>query len=158
MGWCRLKLAGVEHCGLCGIAHFGQGRTCPHLNSESQVATLLGTLKESTESRELVEMATKYLRSIRGGLVQKKRDQEKRNVEMMQQQQRQQQPWNGGRGASLVGGSGSGGGSAYQQPHPVAIIQQHHQQQPQRHPSAAPFAHQPSPLPNRAVSMAPQYP
>ena len=76
MGWCRLKVAGVEHCGLCGLAHVGHGRTCPHLNSEVQVATLLGTLKESTESRELIEQATKYLRMIRGDLVQRKRKQE----------------------------------------------------------------------------------
>jgi chromodomain-helicase-DNA-binding protein 4 len=76
MGWCRLKVAGIEHCGLCGLAHVGHGRTCPHLNSEVQVATLLGTLKESTESRELIEHATKYLRMIRGDLVQRKRKQE----------------------------------------------------------------------------------
>jgi chromodomain-helicase-DNA-binding protein 4 len=76
MGWCRLKVAGIEHCGLCGLAHIGHGRTCPHLNSEVQVATLLGTLKESTESKELIEQATKYLRMIRGDLVQRKRKQE----------------------------------------------------------------------------------
>ncbi len=79
MGWCRLKLAGVEHCGLCGIAHLGHGRTCPHLNSEIQVATLLGTLKESTESHELKDKATKYLRMIRGDLVQRKRFQDKKD-------------------------------------------------------------------------------
>lgn len=82
MGWCRLKVAGVEHCGLCGLAHTGHGRTCPHLNSEVQVATLLGTLKESTESRELIEQATKYLRMIRGSLVQQKRAQEKKEQEI----------------------------------------------------------------------------
>jgi Chromatin remodeling factor Mit1 C-terminal Zn finger 2 len=80
MGWCRLKLAGVEHCGLCGLAHLGNGRTCPHLNSEIQVATLLGTLKESTESHELKDKATKYLRMIRGDLVQRKRYQERKNT------------------------------------------------------------------------------
>lgn len=77
MGWCRLKLAGVEYCGLCGLAHVGHGRTCPHLNSETQVATLLETLKESTESRELVDAATRYLRMIRGDLAQRKRHQER---------------------------------------------------------------------------------
>jgi chromodomain-helicase-DNA-binding protein 4 len=76
MGWCRLKVAGIEHCGLCGLAHVGHGRTCPHLNSEVQVATLLGTLKESTESREQIELATKFLRMIRSDLVQRKRKQE----------------------------------------------------------------------------------
>ncbi len=78
MGWCRLKLAGVEHCGLCGIAHLGHGRTCPHLNSEIQVSTLLGTLKESTEPQELKDKANKYLRMIRGDLVQRKRLQERK--------------------------------------------------------------------------------
>jgi hypothetical protein len=73
MGWCRIKLAGVEHCGLCGIAHLGHSRTCPHLTDETQVARLLQTLKESPEAREHVEAATKYLRMIRGDLIQRKR-------------------------------------------------------------------------------------
>lgn len=37
IGHCPLKLAGVEHCNLCGIAHFGHGRVCPHIQSETQV-------------------------------------------------------------------------------------------------------------------------
>ena len=81
MGWCRLKLAGVEYCGLCGLAHVGHGRTCPHLNSETQVTTLLETLKESTEPREMIELAQKYLRMIRGDLVQRKRKQESKQQE-----------------------------------------------------------------------------
>ncbi|KAK5216594.1 hypothetical protein LTR72_010517 [Exophiala xenobiotica] len=100
MGWCRLKVAGVEHCGLCGIAHLGHGRTCPHLNDNRQVATLLQTLKESTESRELIEQATRYLRGIRGHLMQQKRAQELRDLAVAGgrpalpplQQQHQQQP------------------------------------------------------------------
>lgn len=86
MGWCRLKLAGVEHCGLCGIAHLGHSRTCPHLNNEVQVSTLLQTLKESTESRELIDQATKYLRMVRSDLVQRKRARERREQEMLAQQ------------------------------------------------------------------------
>lgn len=78
MGWCRLKIAGVEHCGLCGLAHLGHSRTCPHLNSESQVATLLQMLKESPEDHQLKDAATKYLRSIRGDLARKR---EKKNQE-----------------------------------------------------------------------------
>ncbi|EXJ88823.1 hypothetical protein A1O3_01887 [Capronia epimyces CBS 606.96] len=81
MGWCRLKLAGVEYCGLCGLAHLGHGRTCPHLNDEVQVATLLQTLKESTESRDLIEQATKYLRMIRGDLLNRKRARERKEHE-----------------------------------------------------------------------------
>jgi hypothetical protein len=36
-GQCPLKLAGVEHCNLCGMAHFGHARVCPHIQSETQV-------------------------------------------------------------------------------------------------------------------------
>ena len=45
---------------------------------------MLATLKESTESRELVEAAKKYLRNIRGDLVQRKRNQEKRDRERLE--------------------------------------------------------------------------
>ncbi|KAM5445368.1 hypothetical protein MaudCBS49596_007591 [Microsporum audouinii] len=69
VGYCQLRLAGVEHCGLCGIAHLGHLRTCPHLQSELQVASMLGSLRQSTEPKPLVEAATKYLRGIRGHLV-----------------------------------------------------------------------------------------
>jgi hypothetical protein len=82
MGWCRLKIAGVEHCGLCGLAHLGHMRTCPHLNDENQVARLLQTLKESPEPRYLVEAATKHLRMIRGDLMQRRR----RKMELAQAQ------------------------------------------------------------------------
>ncbi|KAA8649844.1 putative chromatin remodeling complex subunit (Chd3) [Aspergillus tanneri] len=58
-GSCRLKLAGVEHCGLCGLAHFGVARTCPHLKSDIQVARMLEALKHSAEDPELVLRAKK---------------------------------------------------------------------------------------------------
>ena len=78
LGACQLKAAGVEHCGLCGMAHFGQGRTCPHIKSETQVREMLQALKNSPEKRELVEAAVKYLRGVKGTLVQQKRkDQQK---------------------------------------------------------------------------------
>ncbi|OJJ49241.1 hypothetical protein ASPZODRAFT_129654 [Penicilliopsis zonata CBS 506.65] len=72
-GSCLLRLAGVEHCGLCGIAHMGQGRACPHLKEDVQVQRMLEALKESPEPRELVEKAKKYLQGIRGDLAQRKR-------------------------------------------------------------------------------------
>ncbi|KAE8328355.1 PHD/FYVE-zinc-finger like domain-containing protein [Aspergillus sergii] len=75
VGSCRLKLAGVEHCGLCGLAHFGISRTCPHLQSDAHVARMLKALKESTEDPELVLQAKKYLTGIRGDLAQRKRKQ-----------------------------------------------------------------------------------
>ncbi|KAF7593076.1 hypothetical protein BBP40_012093 [Aspergillus hancockii] len=75
VGSCRLKLAGVEHCGLCGLAHYGHSRTCPHLQSDTQVAIMLDVLKQSTEDPELVLQAKKYLTGIRGDLAQRKRKQ-----------------------------------------------------------------------------------
>ena len=72
-GACELKAAGVEHCGLCGMAHYGHGRTCPHIKSETQVRAMLQALKNSPEKKELVELAVKYLRGVKGALVQQKR-------------------------------------------------------------------------------------
>ena len=108
MGWCRLKVAGVEHCGLCGLAHVGHGRTCPHLNSEAQVATLLASLKESPEPTELVEQATKYLRMIRGDLAQRKRTQERKQQEAAAKSQQQSQQFQA-RGSPLPSANGMGG-------------------------------------------------
>jgi chromodomain-helicase-DNA-binding protein 4 len=77
-GACDLKVAGVEHCGLCGLAHYGYSRTCPHIKSETQVREMLKALKSSPEDKELVDAAIKYLRGVKGTLVQqKKRDKEK---------------------------------------------------------------------------------
>jgi hypothetical protein len=77
-GACELKVAGVEHCGLCGLAHYGHSRTCPHIKSETQVREMLAALKNSPEKKELVDLAMKYLRGVKGTLVQqKKRDREK---------------------------------------------------------------------------------
>lgn len=77
-GACELKAAGVEHCGLCGLAHFGHSRTCPHIKSETQVRAMLEALRNSNEPKELVDLASKYLRGVKGTLVQqKKRDREK---------------------------------------------------------------------------------
>lgn len=81
MGWCRLKIAGVEHCGLCGLAHLGHSRTCPHLKSETQVATLLQMLKESPEEQHLKDAATKYLRMIRGDLA-RQREKQRQEAEI----------------------------------------------------------------------------
>ena len=41
VGHCPLKHAGVEHCPLCGVAHYGNGRTCAHLNSVEQCRYML---------------------------------------------------------------------------------------------------------------------
>ncbi|KAI9368773.1 hypothetical protein BJX61DRAFT_522359 [Aspergillus egyptiacus] len=73
VGSCPLKAAGVEHCGLCGLAHFGHARTCPHLRSEVQVSRMLEALKQSPEDRHLVALAKKYCYGIKGDLAQRKR-------------------------------------------------------------------------------------
>jgi len=64
LGTCPLKLAGVENCPLCGLAHFGKRRACPHLQSPTQVQRMLAALSQSKEDPRLVAMATKYLRGI----------------------------------------------------------------------------------------------
>lgn len=75
LGYCPLKRAGVEYCGLCGIAHFGAGstRNCPHLNSVTQCRAMLETLKSSPEPRAEVEQAKRYLVGIIGNLNRKKK-------------------------------------------------------------------------------------
>ncbi|EMC92106.1 hypothetical protein BAUCODRAFT_569387 [Baudoinia panamericana UAMH 10762] len=72
-GSCPLKLAGVEHCNLCGIAHFGHARVCPHIQSETQVRAMLEALRHSNEPEHLVNEAKRYLRGLKGNLVQLKK-------------------------------------------------------------------------------------
>ena len=73
VGRCPLKAAGVERCNLCGLAHYGGGRTCPHLNSELKCRTMLKDLKDSPEPRELKQAAITYLRGVIGNLVRNKK-------------------------------------------------------------------------------------
>jgi chromodomain-helicase-DNA-binding protein 4 len=72
-GACPLKIAGVEYCGLCGIAHYGIARSCPHVRSERMVGAMLETLKHSTEPEHLRLAAIKYLKGVKGHLVQNKK-------------------------------------------------------------------------------------
>lgn len=78
VGYCPLKIAGVEFCPLCGLAHYGKARACPHLQSETQVCAMMDALKQSVEPHEYVEAAMKYLRGVKGGLVRKKKLNEER--------------------------------------------------------------------------------
>ncbi|KAM0715106.1 hypothetical protein Q7P37_009571 [Cladosporium fusiforme] len=73
LGSCPLKVAGVEYCNLCGIAHYGQTRVCPHITSETQVRAMLEALKSSNEPEHLVREATRYLKGLKGNLVQIKK-------------------------------------------------------------------------------------
>ncbi|KAK5108669.1 hypothetical protein LTR62_008074 [Meristemomyces frigidus] len=75
-GRCPVKLAGLEYCNLCGMAHYGQARICPHIQSETQVRTMLEALRYSTEPEHLVETAKRYLRGLKGHLVQLKKQKE----------------------------------------------------------------------------------
>lgn len=74
-GSCPLKLAGVEFCGLCGLAHYGSGlpKCCPHLNSVTQCRIMLEILKSSPEPKELIETAKKYVVGVIARLKLKKK-------------------------------------------------------------------------------------
>jgi len=72
-GSCPLKLAGTERCPLCGIAHYGHARVCPHIKSETMVRLMLDDLKNSPERRDIVDAAVKYLRGVKGHLVMNKK-------------------------------------------------------------------------------------
>ncbi|KAI9750170.1 MAG: hypothetical protein M4579_006581 [Chaenotheca gracillima] len=73
VGYCPLKLAGVEYCPLCGIAHFA-GPQCPHMKSETQVRLMLEALKQSPEEKAIKDAAITYLRGRKGALVRKKKE------------------------------------------------------------------------------------
>lgn len=72
-GQCPLKLAGTENCPLCGIAHYGTGRACPHLKSETQVRAMMAAIKDSPEEKTIKDAALTYLRGVKGGLVRAKK-------------------------------------------------------------------------------------
>jgi hypothetical protein len=76
-GSCSLKVAGKEFCPLCGLAHFGHDRACPYIKSETQLNAIINALKQSVESKPLVDAADKYLRGVKGKLVQQRGQKEK---------------------------------------------------------------------------------
>jgi chromodomain-helicase-DNA-binding protein 4 len=77
-GSCPLKTAGIERCNICGLAHYGYARVCPHFKSETMVRTMLEALKESPEPKYIIDQATKYLRGLKGHLVQEKKKAQER--------------------------------------------------------------------------------
>lgn len=83
-GYCPLKVAGVEHCNLCGLAHYGVARTCPHLNSVTQLRVMVEAIKQSPESQELKDLAKKRIVGIIGDLNQRKR--KKHQAQLAQEQ------------------------------------------------------------------------
>ena len=72
-GQCPYKLAGVEFCPLCKVAHFGKGPICPHLSSETRVVAMMACLRESSEDPVLVSEAMRYLRGRLGELRRRKK-------------------------------------------------------------------------------------
>ena len=72
-GYCPLKHAGLEHCPLCGIAHYGHYRTCPHLSSVTQCQKMLDALKKSTESQLERKIAKQYIVGIIADLSRRRR-------------------------------------------------------------------------------------
>ncbi|KAK0361825.1 hypothetical protein LTR94_021802 [Friedmanniomyces endolithicus] len=58
------------------MAHFGHARVCPHIQSETQVRAMLEALRHSNEPEHLVNEAKRYLRGLKGHLVQMKRQKE----------------------------------------------------------------------------------
>ncbi|KAL9105078.1 MAG: hypothetical protein Q9163_000091 [Psora crenata] len=73
VGFCPLKIAGVELCNLCGLPHYGFARTCPHLNSVTQLRAMVEAIKHSPEPSELKELARKRVVGIIGDLNARKR-------------------------------------------------------------------------------------
>ncbi|KAF3932234.1 hypothetical protein ABW20_dc0110609 [Dactylellina cionopaga] len=81
-GECPLRYIPIEKCKLCGIAHFGEGPTCPQLSSITQITEILNTVKESNEPADLKAIAKVYLRG-RKGAVNQARKIEKSTAEWM---------------------------------------------------------------------------
>ncbi|KAL9131362.1 MAG: hypothetical protein Q9217_000689 [Psora testacea] len=73
LGFCPLKIAGIEFCNLCGLPHYGFARTCPHLNSVTQLRAMVEAIKRSPESSEIKELARKRVVGIIGDLNFRKR-------------------------------------------------------------------------------------
>ncbi|CAI7677127.1 unnamed protein product [Penicillium discolor] len=77
-GCCPLRQAGVEFCGLCGLAHLGGRRACPHMQSSVQVTRMLEALEKSTEAPSLIHSAKKYLQGILKSVARTARDERKK--------------------------------------------------------------------------------
>lgn len=84
-GRCPLRLAGVELCGLCGLAHYGSaGRPCPQFRSMEHCRAMIEALRHSTEPRAIVELAKKYIYGVIGSISRKTKEQ---NEKLLSQDQ-----------------------------------------------------------------------
>ena len=86
VGYCPLKLAGTELCNLCGLPHYGYQRTCPHLNSITQLRAMIEALKQSTEPLEYRNEAKKKIVGIIGELTQRRKQKQQKQLEKSMQQ------------------------------------------------------------------------
>ena len=84
LGSCPLKLAGVEKCMLCGLAHFGFKGICPHFGSSTQLMSMMDTLKQSPEGMEIRESARKQLVELMGDSNARKRIRQYERVKKQQ--------------------------------------------------------------------------
>lgn len=84
-GRCPLRLAGVELCGLCGLAHYGSaGRPCPQFRSMEHCRAMIEALRQSTEPKAIVELAKKYLYGVIGSISRKTKEE---NEKLLSQDQ-----------------------------------------------------------------------
>ena len=85
-GYCPLMMAGVERCELCGIAHYGHQRTCPHLTSVTQLRLMVEAIKNSTEPQEIKNLAKKRVIGLIGSVNQMRRQEQeaKKHKEKLQ--------------------------------------------------------------------------
>ena len=72
-GFCPLRLAGVERCQLCGIAHYGFQRNCPHFTSVTQLRLMVEAIKNSTEPQDIKDLAKKRVVGLIGSLKKERR-------------------------------------------------------------------------------------
>ncbi|KAJ5823461.1 SNF2-related protein [Penicillium robsamsonii] len=79
-GRCPLRHAGVEFCGLCGLAHWGGHRVCPHLQSRLQVSRMLEALEKSVEAPALIMGAKRYLQGILKSVARSERNRKKNSL------------------------------------------------------------------------------
>ena len=91
-GFCPLMLAGVERCELCGIAHFGFQRNCPHLTSVTQLRLMMEAIKNSSEPQDIKDLAKKRVVGLIGSINQARRQE---NEAKKERESLQLQPANG---------------------------------------------------------------
>jgi len=73
VGYCPLKLAGVEHCNLCGLAHFAVPGVCITLKAKERFSEINEALKKSPEANATAKAARKILRKLKADIVERER-------------------------------------------------------------------------------------